>query len=277
MFMFDVVIDTLIDSLKLLPFLFIAFLIIEALEHSMKKGSKCIISKSQKVGPFVGSVLGLIPQCGFSVLATNLYSSRVITLGTLISVYLATSDEMIPIFLSHKAGAGIILGILFIKFVIGMVSGYIIDKVIRRKEVMDNRICKEEECHCEEGIFEASFKHTMKIFIFIFVITFALNVIMYFGGEKLLYSVFNHNNVLGVMIGALVGMIPNCSASVIICELYFSEMISFGMMMAGLLCGSGAALMVLCRVNKSVRDNVCILGILYVIGVISGVVIDILL
>ena len=274
--MFDVVIDTLLDSLKLLPFLFVAFLIIEILEHSVKKGSESIISKSQKVGPFVGSVLGLIPQCGFSVLATNLYSCRVITLGTLISVYLATSDEMIPIFLSHKAGAEIILKILFIKFVIGMVSGFIIDRVISRKEKKDDCTCKEVEGHYEEGIFEASFKHTMKIFIFIFIITFILNVVMYFGGEKLLYGIFNHNRVLGVMLGALVGMIPNCSASVIICELYFSKMISFGTMMAGLLCGSGAALMVLCRVNKNIKENIWILGILYVIGVISGVVIDIL-
>ncbi len=274
--MFDVVIDTLLDSLKLLPFLFVAFLIIEILEHSVKKGSESIISKSQKVGPFVGSVLGLIPQCGFSVLATNLYSCRVITLGTLISVYLTTSDEMIPIFLSHKAGAEIILKILFIKFVIGMVSGFIIDRVISKKEKRDDCTCKEVEGHYEEGIFEASFKHTMKIFIFIFIITFILNVVMYFGGEKLLYGIFNHNSVLGVMLGALVGMIPNCSASVIICELYFSKMISFGTMMAGLLCGSGAALMVLCRVNKNIKENIWILGILYVIGVISGVVIDIL-
>lgn len=275
--MFDVIIDTLIDSIKLVPFLFVAFLIIEAFEHGLKKGSKNIISKSKKVGPFVGSMLGLIPQCGFSVLATNLYSSRVITLGTLISVYLATSDEMIPIFLSHKASVGIILTILLIKFGIGMVSGFVIDRLIRRKEKLDNHICKEDECHCEEGIVEASIKHTLKIFIFIFAITFVLNMIMYFGGEKLLYSIFNHNNVLGVMIGAIVGMIPNCSASVIICELYFSNMISFGTMMAGLLCGSGAALMVLFRVNKSIKENIYILSILYLIGVVSGVVIDFLI
>ena len=157
-----------------------------------------------------------------------------------------------------------------------MVSGFIIDKVISRKEKRDDCTCKEVEGHYEEGIFEASFKHTMKIFIFIFIITFILNVVMYFGGEKLLYGIFNHNSVLGVMLGALVGMIPNCSASVIICELYFSKMISFGTMMAGLLCGSGAALMVLCRVNKNIKENIWILGILYVIGVISGVVLDIL-
>ena len=125
--MIDIIKDTLIDGLKLIPFLFIAFLIIEFIEHKLDNKSKTIISKSGKVGPLVGGILGLFPQCGFSVMATNLYITRIITLGTLISIYLSTSDEMLPLLISHNTDISIIIKILAIKLLVGVICGFIID------------------------------------------------------------------------------------------------------------------------------------------------------
>ncbi len=139
----DVIFDTFIDAVKLLPFLFIAFLIIELFEHKFSKKSKDIITKSGKFGPLFGSILGLFPQCGFSVLATNLYITRVVSLGTLISIYLTTSDEMLPVMLSEKVDTSIILKLLLVKFVVGLVCGFIIDIIFRdkKKSKVDYHIC----------------------------------------------------------------------------------------------------------------------------------------
>ena len=164
----DIIIDTLIDTIKLLPFLFIAFLLIELLEHKITNKTKKTIQKSGKFGPVLGSLLGLIPQCGFSVVATNLYITRIITLGNLISIYLSCSDEMLPILLSKGSNISIIIKILLIKFIIGMVSGFIIDLLIKKENnSIQYDICKEEHCHCEEGIMKSSLIHTFKIALFI--------------------------------------------------------------------------------------------------------------
>ena len=166
--MLEILQDTLIDSIKLLPFLLITYLIMEYIEHKTKEKTKEAIKKSGKFGPFFGSILGIVPQCGFSVSATNLYAARVITLGTLISVYLSTSDEMLPIFLSEAVSIDIILKILGIKLIIGMLAGFIIDFVIRLKnknQIEEEKIidlCEKEHCHCEHGIFKSAFKHTIR-------------------------------------------------------------------------------------------------------------------
>lgn len=272
----DVILDTIIDSLRLLPFLFITLFIIQLIEHKMDGRSEGILKSSKKVGPLLGGFFGLIPQCGFSVMATNLYVSRVITLGTLISVYLATSDEMIPIFISHEASAGIILKILLIKFIIGTVWGFIIDRIITIKRSDSVNMEKLKEEHCHKGIFVESLVHTLKIFVFIFVISFILNVIMYAKGNEVLSNIFMNNKVFGVMLSSVIGMIPNCSASVLMCELYFNDVISFGSMMAGLLCGSGASLLVLFKENKRFKENVGIILILFLIGFASGLIIDLI-
>lgn len=272
----DVILDTIIDSLKLLPFLFITLFIIQLTSHKMDGRSEGILKSSKKVGPLLGGLFGLIPQCGFSVMATNLYVSRVITLGTLISVYLATSDEMIPIFISHEASAGIILKILLIKFIIGTVWGFIIDRIITIKSSNSVNMEKLQEEHCHKGIFVESLVHTLKIFAFILVISFVLNVIMYAKGNEVLSNIFMNNKVFGVMLSSVIGMIPNCSASVLMCELYFNDVISFGSMMAGLLCGSGASLLVLFKENKRFKENVGIILILFLIGFTSGLIIDLI-
>ena len=172
----DIVLDTLLDALKILPFLFLAFLLIEFVEHKLNKKTQKIISKSDKFGPIIGSVLGLIPQCGFSVMATNLYVTRIVSLGTLISIYLSTSDEMIPILMSKGASLKKIAVILTIKLIVGMISGFVIDFILRKQKnkKINYEICESEHCHCEKSILKSSIVHTLKILLFIDVFSFVL-------------------------------------------------------------------------------------------------------
>lgn len=274
------VLHTLKDTLNLLPFLLIAFLIIELIEHKLTNKTKKIIEKSGKLGPLLGSSLGMIPQCGFSVLATNLYITRIISLGTLIAVYLSTSDEMLPILLSRNAKISVILSLLFTKFIIGMISGFIIDFILRNKEdkhTEDYTICDDEHCHCdEENILISSLKHTLKTFIFIFIITFVLNFIMDEFGNEFIEKLFMKNNVFAPFISSLIGLIPNCGASVILTELYLSNVISYSSVISGLLTGSGVAILVLFRNNKNMKENLLVLTLVYFIGAFSGVIINLL-
>ena len=280
--MLDVILDTLIDSIKLLPFLFITYLLMEYIEHKMKHKSKETIQKSGKWGPFFGSLLGIFPQCGFSVSATNLYAGRVITLGTLIAVYLSTSDEMLPIFISEAVSPIIILKILAIKLVIGMIAGFIIDLVINvltKNKIKENieQVCEEEHCHCNEnGILKSSIHHTLNIFIYIIIISFIINTIVHFIGEEAIANLLLNKPIIGPLVSALIGLIPNCAASVIITNMYLQKVISFGSMMAGLLTGAGIGLAVLFKTNNEIKENIKIVVLLYSIGVIVGIVIDIL-
>lgn len=278
--MLDVILDTLIDSIKLLPFLFITYLLMEYIEHKMKHKSKETIQKSGKFGPFFGSLLGIFPQCGFSVSATNLYAGRVITLGTLIAVYLSTSDEMLPIFISEAVSPIIILKILAIKLGIGMIAGFIIDLVINvltKNKIKENieQVCEEEHCHCNEnGILKSSIHHTLNIFVYIIIISFIINTIVHFIGEEAIANLLLNKPIIGPLVSALIGLIPNCAASVIITNMYLQKVISFGSMMAGLLTGAGIGLAVLFKTNNEIKENIKIVVLLYSIGVIVGIVID---
>lgn len=278
--MIDIILDTLIDSLKLLPFLFIAFLIIELIEHKLNKQTKELVSKSGKVGPLIGSLLGLFPQCGFSVMATNLYVTRIITLGTLISIYLATSDEMLPIMLSQKIAFIEIVKLLGIKFICGIIWGFIIDLLLNRKSKKENinyEICDEDHCNChEEGVIKSTLIHTLKTLLFIMLVSFLLNILLHFIGEDNLSKLFLKNSIFGPFISSLLGLIPNCGSSIVITELYLNGAISLGSAMAGLLTGSGVALLVLFKENKDIKENVTILSLLYGLGVISGIIIELI-
>ena len=274
----EVIIDTLLDSLKLLPFLFIAFLIIELFEHKFSEKSKEKLSKSKKVGPIIGSIFGIIPQCGFSVMATNLYATRIITLGTLIAVYLSTSDEMIPILLAEKAPLNLLVKIIIIKLIVGIVCGIIIDLIIKRKDKEDYHICEEDHCHCDDKHFlKASIKHTLSIFIFIFICTFIINSIMEYGGTNLLNKLFLKDNILAPFLTSLIGLIPNCASSVILTELFLSKAISFASLISGLLTGAGIGILVLFKTNKNKKENMFILSTIYFIGVIFGVLFEIII
>ncbi len=272
--MLDIILDTLIDLLKIIPFLFVAFLIMEYFEHSLSK--KKDILKNKKVGPIVGSLLGVIPQCGFSVMATNLFSSRVITIGTLIAIYLSTSDEMLPILITNKVSFKLIVIILLIKIIIGIIFGYIIDFFWKKKETKDFSICDDDHCHCEKGIFKSSLIHTLKISSYILITTFLLNTLIYYLGEDTISKILLKNNFFGPFLASLVGLIPNCSASIILTELYLSKVITTGMLIGGLLTGSGIGLLVLFKVNKDKKENFFILISIYLIGVLVGIIFDLL-
>lgn len=277
--MLDILLDAVIDSVKLLPFLFITYLIMEYIEHKTSNKAKETIKKSGKWGPLVGSILGIVPQCGFSVSATNLYATRVITLGTLIAVYLSTSDEMLPIFISEAVSPIIILKILGIKLVIGMISGFLIDFVLRKrhKNPEDEKIvdlCEREHCHCEHGIIKSALKHTLNIFIFIFIVNIVMGLLIHLIGEDKIAGFFSSVPILGPVISGLVGLIPNCASSVIITQLYLDNVISVSTMLSGLLVGAGVGLAVLFKTNKGIKENLKIVGLLYAIGVISGIILE---
>lgn len=269
-----------LDSIKLLPFLFIAFLIIELIEHKLSNKSKKVISKSGKYGPILGSLLGLIPQCGFSVVATNLYITRIISLGTLISIYLSTSDEMLIILLSKNANVKTILPLLLVKFSIGMISGFLIDFILRNKKKKQETysICEDEHCGCEheENLFKSSLIHTIKTFIFIFLATFLITYIFELFGEEYLSKLLLKDTIISPFITSLIGLIPNCASSVILTELYLSESINFASIISGLLTGSGVAILVLFKSNKNLKENLTILSLIYGIGVISGIIITLI-
>ncbi len=276
----EIIVDTLLDVLKLLPFLFVAFLIMEYIEHKISEKSKSKISKSGKFGPFFGSLLGAIPQCGFSVMATNLYATRIITIGTLISIFLSTSDEMLPILISNGAKAGVIFKILLIKILIGMVIGFLIDFILRKKneskknyEIKD--FCLDHHCDCEHSIWKSTIKHTINIILFVMVITFLLNIGFYYLGKENIGRLFLKDSFIGPFISSLIGLIPNCASSVILTELYLNNVVSLASCISGLLTGSGVALLVLFKVNKNKKENGIIVLTLYLIGALSGVLIQI--
>lgn len=275
----EVILDTIIDSLKLIPFLLVAFLIIELLEHKLNNKTKNIITKSKKIGPIIGSLLGVIPQCGFSVMATNLYITRIITLGTLISIYLSTSDEMLIIMISEKVEISLILKILLIKIFFGIVYGLIIDKIINKKKKdkeTNYELCDEEHCDCNHSILLSAIKHTLHITLFIFIITLIINTIFTLLGDNYLSKILLNNSILSPFITSLIGLIPNCAASVILTELYLNSTISLGSLIGGLLTSSGSSLLVLIKNNKNKKENLSIILLLYALGVLSGIIIELI-
>lgn len=280
--MIEVIEEAIIDSIKLLPFLFITYLIMEYIEHKTSQKSKEAIKKSGKFGPIIGSILGVFPQCGFSVSATNLYAARVITLGTLMAVYLSTSDEMLPIFISEAVPLITIVKILSVKLLVGMIAGFLIDFVLRMKnknEQQEDKIidlCEKEHCHCEHGIVKSALKHTLSIFIFILIITVIVNIAIYFIGEETIAGFLQYNPILGSVIAGIIGLIPNCASSVILTQLYLENVITAATMISGLLVGAGVGLAVLFKTNKGIKENLKIVGLLYAIGVISGVIMQLI-
>lgn len=282
-FFWDALLDALIDGVKLLPFLLITYLVMEYLEHKASAKSQKVIEKSGKFGPLIGSLLGIVPQCGFSAAASNLYAGRIITMGTLISIYLSTSDEMLPIFISEQVPASMILKILGIKVIIGMLTGFVIDFIYRRithnkkEELRIEHMCDHEHCHCKEGHFvKSAIIHTLQVFGFILVISLILNIMIELIGENNISAFLANKAILSVFLSGIVGLIPNCAASVIITQLFLEGFLGFGAMIAGLLVGAGVGLLVLFRVNDDIKENLKITSVLYIVGVIFGIVISLL-
>ena len=278
----EIVIDSMLDTLKILPYLLITFIILEFIEHKLGNKSGKILIKNRKYGVILGGILGGIPQCGFSVVASRLFSSKIITLGTLIAVYLATSDEMIPIMLSENANIETLISIIIFKVIIGIILGLLIDLVYRKKikkeNISINNICQEENCHCNsKGIIYSSVKHTLKIALFILIANLLIGFIINKLGEENLTNILLKNNLLTYFGSSLIGLIPNCASSVIITKLYISKLISIGTLLSGLLTGSGLGILILFKENKNLKENILILFSIYIIGVIIGIIVDLII
>ncbi|MDD3278349.1 MAG: putative manganese transporter [Lachnospiraceae bacterium] len=289
----DVLKDTVIDTVKLLPFLFLTYLAMEYLEHKTGEKSKHMLKGAGKLGPVAGGLIGAFPQCGFSAAASSLYSGGVITMGTLLAVFLSTSDEMLPIFISEAVPVSMILKILGIKVVLGIVTGLLIDlglkfvlgkqqeieekhhhhKEHHEKDIHD--LCEHEHCHCEEGsILKSALLHTVQITLFIFLISFVIGFAVELVGQEQIAAVLANRPIVGVFLAGIVGLIPNCAASVVITQLYLAGVLGLGQMMAGLLVGAGVGILVLCRTNKNAKENLSIIALLYGTGVIWGILIE---
>ena len=271
--------DSLIDTLRLIPFLFVTYLIMEAIEHKMEGRAEQAVQRAGFAGPIVGALMGAFPQCGFSAAAATLYAGRVITLGTLFAVFLATSDELLPILIAEQAPISMMVQILGIKVLIGMVMGFIVDAFMRitarhHKHLHIHDLCEHDHCDCDDGIVKSALRHTLQVTVFIFLISLVVTGAIELVGEDALAAFLASQPVLSVVASAVVGLIPNCAASVIITELYLEGTLSAGSMMSGLLVSAGVGFLVLYRTNRPIRSTLGIVGMLLIIGVAWGFIID---
>lgn len=277
----DIILDALLDSAKMLPFLYLTFLLMEFIEHHAADKLALTLEKaghSNIGGAAVGAALGCVPQCGFSIAASNLFSSRIIGAGTLMAVFISTSDEAIPILLAHPDQISSLWKLIAAKFIIAIIAGALFGILIKLfvKEPDDaefDQICT--TCGCDNhSIWLSAFHHTLEIFVFILIVNLIMNSIMEFAGQDNVSAFLNGIGFLQPFASALVGLIPNCAASVIITELYASGSISFGTAVGGLCTGAGVGLAVLFRTNKNLKENIIFLVYLYFIGVLSGSVLN---
>jgi len=278
-FLDEVVWHGFIDTLKLVLFLFLTYLLMEFIEHKASDKVRITMSKAGSLGPVIGGLFGAVPQCGFSAAAANLYTGRVITLGTLIAVFLSTSDEMLPILIAGNIKISNVLLIMLYKCVVGIAMGFAIDLALRlmkvKKEDIDiDRICDNDGCHCERGIVRSACHHTISVSLFILAVTLLINTLVFFVGYEALSSSVFSVPVLSHILCAAVGLIPNCASSVALTQLAISGVISAGAMMSGLFAGAGVGVLILFRMNKRPRENVLIVGLLLTIGVIFGIFAD---
>ena len=279
-FVDEVIYHGFLDTLKLVLFLFLTYLLMEFIEHKASDKVKGVMTRAGGFGPVVGGVFGAVPQCGFSAAAANLYTGRVITLGTLVAVFLSTSDEMLPILIAGNMKIGTVMLIIAYKCVVGIAMGFAIDVTmklmkIRREEINIDEICEVDDCHCENGIFHSAIHHTLSVSLFVFAVTLFTNMLVFFIGDDALGGTLLALPVLGHAISALIGLIPNCASSVALTRLAMSGVISTGAMMSGLFAGAGVGLLILFKMNRHPKENAIILGLLVVIGIVFGLLADI--
>ncbi len=291
--------DALIDTLKVLPILYLAYLLVAYLSHSKSGGFTKFLNKSKKAGPAIGAFLGCVPQCGFSSVMADLYSRRAITLGTLFAVFIATSDEAIPIMIANPSFIVDLLILLALKIVFAIFFGYLVDIVLsfferKRKPYVAEPILAEElehthdHCSCHshhdgkghcstKNIFLDALYHSLNIALYIFIATLFINIIVEAVGLDALTSWFGGNVYIQILLAGLIGLIPNCASSVFLVELYINGGIAFSAMFAGLCAGAGVGLVILFTKNRGKKEllqNLAIVGLLYAFGVISGIVVS---
>ena len=281
----DVLLDALIDGAKMLPFLYLAYLLIEWLERNHGQRIENALAGGGRWGFVPGAVLGCVPQCGFSAVAANFYASRVITPGTLLAVFVATSDEAIPLLAAEPGMWGTLAVLLVLKVILGMAAGFVLDVPLRR--VLPQSLyggyaghADEVDCHEEHeehsGIFLAALRHTLEIFVFILLFSFLIGLVFELVGEGAITALLGRMGPFQPMVAALIGLVPNCAASVLLAQLYMQGAITFGSLMAGLTAGAGIGLAVLWRVNPSWKQNLFMTGLLWAAGAAVGIVLQFL-
>ena len=276
----DVLLDALIDSAKMLPFLFAAYWVIEYVEHRHSEGIERLLAGGGRFGFVPGALLGCIPQCGFSAMAANFYGSKVITLGTLLAVFLATSDEAIPLMVASPEHWNSLAAILAVKVLVGMLAGLCVDFVFRRwipAAVRGGYSGRSQDVDCheheeEDGILTAALKHTVHIWVYILLFNVALGLVVALVGADAIGAVLAAAGPVQPFVAGLIGLIPNCVASVLLTQLFTAGQLSFGGVVAGLCTSAGVGLAVLFRANRNIKQNLFIVGLLYAVGVAAGLV-----
>lgn len=286
----DVIVDSVLDTLELVPLLFVTYLAMEAIEHSASSRARAVVERSGAAGPVIGALLGALPQCGFSAMAATLFAGRVVSAGTLVAVVLSTSDEMVPVFLAHQEPLGRLLAIMGIKVVVGLAVGLIVDAVLRARHragdghIHIHELCEREHCHCDDehdhehgsrlwAIVRSALVHTVQVTLFILLLTFAFGLVIEFVGQDALAQLLANHPVRATFLAALVGLIPNCGASVAICELFLDGVLATGPMLAGLLASGGVGLLVLWRTNANARQNATVTLLVYLVAVVTGLLV----
>lgn len=300
-FVLDVVIDALKDTAELIPFLFATYVVISLLDLFASDKTTAAIQRAGHAGPLIGGVLGVVPQCGFSAMGASLYADRIVSLGTFVAVILSTSDEMLPLLLAEHVEVGLLARILVTKAVLGVILGFAIDLVLRvvlgrtslaRVDEFDAGEEQDEDdefdpsayscdCGCGESLTRGqiawwvvvnSAYRTFQVVVFIFVVSVLLNALIALVGEDALASFLSGNAVVATFVSGLVGLVPNCAASVVLTQLYIDGVLGFAPMIAGTLVAGGAGYLVLFRMNGNMRENAAIVGIVYALGVCAGLV-----
>ncbi len=301
--MTELLLDALIDTIKMIPFLLIVYVGIELAEYKFGDLIRRQVQRAGKLGPFLGALAGAFPQCGFSVVTAALYTQKLVTIGTFLAVLLSTSDEAIPVILSQPDKIHLIWPLLLTKIIIALIAGYMVDLMFKKanKNTLEhiNNYAKgtDNKEHHHEAINEElaccghstcatskkfsyheiiwhPIKHTAKIILFIFLITFAINLLFFYIGEEKISLLLLNNTFWQPVITALIGLIPNCASSVAITELYLSGTISYGAVIAGLSASGGLGILVLFREDKNKKDIFTVIGLLLVVSIASGLIIE---
>ena len=273
--------DVLIDGARMIPFLLFAFLLIELVEKYTGEKRDRILMKGNKAGPIIGALFGCIPQCGFSVVAANLYAERLVSVGTLLAVFMSTSDEAIIVMFGYPKSGGKILTILGLKVVIAIVVGYLVDLICKRKRfsVKQESVWEERGCSCcggHDGILKAVVSHSLKTLLYIMLFSMVLNVVIEGIGIERIQEILMNDSPFQIILSASVGLIPNCASSILITELYMKGVLALPAVMAGLLASGGMGLIVLWKNNRDKKENLKITAMLYIGSIVIGVILQIL-
>lgn len=265
------------ETLLLLPFLFATYLVLEAIEAHAGGALEKFLERARSVGPAAGALAGAIPQCGVSAAAASFYAGGVISAGTLLAVFLSTSDELIPVLLSERVPVALLAKIVGIKVACALGVGFLANGILAfvrhsRRDVAIHDLCAHSHCGCHEhkGILVPALIHTLEIFVFIVVISGAIELCMHYFGEDSLSTLRLNHPFFGELAAGALGLIPNCAVSVAGAKLYLAGAMSPGALMASSFTGSGLGLLVLFRTNRSLKENLALLVIVYALGVLLG-------